>query len=69
MMKLYFIIKKRNDKCVLIGDEFWNFIGGEGTYEMFINEINALGSEYKEKIYTEYLGITPPEGTDGNLMK
>lgn len=36
---------------------------------MFIKEINAIGSGYKEKIYTEYLGITPPEGTYDNLIK
>lgn len=30
------------DESVLIGDEFWNLIGGEGTYSNFITEVNAL---------------------------
>lgn len=45
------------DKVVLIGDEFWDFIGGKGTYQLFIEEINKLGIEYKDRIYREYLGI------------
>lgn len=52
----------QDDPCVLIGDETWDFIGGEGTYQDFISEINKLGIEYKERIYREYLRITPPEG-------
>ena len=30
------------DKVVLIGNEFWDLIGGRGTYQMFISEINKL---------------------------
>lgn len=51
----------KEDKSVLIGDEFWNKIGGMGTYQEFISAINEIGSEYKERIYREYLGIEPPE--------
>lgn len=58
-----------NDPCVLIGDEFWNFIGGKDTYETFISEINKLGVTYKERIYMEYLGIEPPEGFDKNTLR
>lgn len=58
-----------NDPCVLIGDEFWNFIGGKDTYETFISEINKLGVTYKERIYKEYLGIEPPEGFDKNTLR
>lgn len=47
----------KEDKVVLIGDEFWDLIGGKGTYQMFISEINKLGKEYRERIYKEYLGI------------
>ena len=53
-----------NDESVLIGEEFWDLIGGEKTYDIFIQEINALGSEYKERIYREFLGIEPPNGYD-----
>lgn len=52
------------DKAVLIGEEFWDFIGGKGTYQLFISEINNLGKEYRERIYREYLGIEPPERND-----
>lgn len=48
------------DQVVLIGDEFWDLIGGNGTYELFISEINKLGKEYRERIYREYLEIEPP---------
>ncbi len=58
----------RNDSSVLIGDEFWELLGGVGTYQTFINEINALGVHYKERIYREFLGITPPENLDAFSM-
>lgn len=57
------------DKCVLIGDDFWDFIGGEGTYQRFIKEINALGVEYKERIYREFLNIEPPAGFDKETLR
>lgn len=50
----------RNDPCVLIGNEFWDFIGGAGTYTQFIAEVNLLGKAYRERIYREYLGMEPP---------
>lgn len=59
----------QEDECVLIGDEFWDFIGGEGTYQSFICEINKLGAAYRERIYREYLGIEPPENFNKELMK
>lgn len=59
----------REDTSVLIGDEFWNLIGGKGTYEAFISEINKLGVHYKERIYREFLGIEPPAGFDKDTLK
>jgi len=50
----------RNDEVVLIGDEFWEKIGGTGTYKAFINAVNEIGKEYKDRIYREFLGIEPP---------
>jgi len=50
----------RHDPVVLIGDEFWEKIGGLGTYRAFIDAVNEIGEEYKERIYREYLGIEPP---------
>ena len=51
----------KNDKAVLIGVEFWEMIGGTGTYQAFINAVNEIGAEYKARIYREFLGIEPPE--------
>lgn len=56
----------KEDKVVLIGDEFWDFIGGKGTYQLFISEINKIGKEYRQRIYTEYLGIDMSELEDKN---
>ena len=56
-----------NDPVVLIGDEFWDLIGGTGTYNLFIGEINKLGKYYKDRIYREYLGIEPPVQDDFKL--
>lgn len=50
----------REDKVVLIGEEFWEMIGGLGTYKAFIDAVNEIGKQYKERIYREYLGIEPP---------
>jgi hypothetical protein len=50
----------KNDEVVLIGDEFWEKIGGTGTYKAFINAVNEIGKEYKDRIYREFLGIEPP---------
>lgn len=50
----------KHDSVVLIGDEFWEKIGGLGTYQAFINAVNEIGLTYKERIYKEFLGITPP---------
>lgn len=44
-------------------------IGGKGTYQFFINEVNKLGKHYKERIYREYLGIEPPEGFDVDTLR
>lgn len=58
----------KKDPVVLIGVEFWEKIGGLGTYDAFINAVNEIGLEYRERIYREYLGIEPPiESVSGNL--
>jgi hypothetical protein len=54
----------KNDKVVLIGDEFWEKIGGLGTYQAFISAINEIGVGYKERIYREFLQIEPPQDFD-----
>jgi hypothetical protein len=49
------------DEVVLIGDEFWDKIGGSGTYQAFIEAVNEIGANYREQIYKEFLGIEPPD--------
>lgn len=49
----------QNDEVVLIGNEFWDKIGGIGTYKAFISAVNEIGKEYKDRIYQEFLGIKP----------
>jgi len=51
----------KEDNVILIGNEFWEKIGGVGTYNAFIEAVNELGHEYKVRIYREFLGIEPPE--------
>lgn len=58
-----------NDEVVLIGDEFWDLVGGPGAYQSFIDEINKLGISYKERIYREFLGIKPPMGFENNTLR
>jgi hypothetical protein len=50
----------QKDEVVLIGNDFWDKIGGVGTYNAFISAVNEIGVEYKIRIYREYLGIEPP---------
>ncbi|ACK68221.1 putative type II restriction endonuclease [Rippkaea orientalis PCC 8801] len=50
----------KEDEVVLIGNEFWDKIGGLGTYQAFISAVNEIGEEYKNRIYQEFLGIDPP---------
>lgn len=57
-----------HDRSVMIGEEFWDFIGGKGTYQCFITEINKLGIAYKERIYKEFLGIEPPENKNNYTL-
>ncbi len=58
----------REDPVVLIGNEFWEKIGGLGTYQTFITAVNEVGKEYKDRIYREYLGIEPPEASDSYTL-
>jgi len=59
----------KNDSSVLIGSEFWDLIGGKGSYEAFIFSVNELGAEYRGRIYREYLSIEPPENAMPPILK
>ena len=58
----------KHDSSVLIGEDFWNLIGGDFAYKTIIDEINSLGKNYKERIYRGYLGIEPPRNIE-DFMK
>lgn len=55
----------KEDEVVLIGDEFWEKVGGPGTYQSFVEAVNELGPQYRDRIYREFLGIEPPLAEDG----
>jgi len=50
----------QEDEVVLIGEEFWDKLGGAGTYQAFISAVNEIGEEYRNRIYREFLGMEPP---------
>jgi hypothetical protein len=58
----------REDEVILIGDEFWEKIGGLGTYRAFIDAVNEIGPKYKNGIYREFLGIEPPQRADAGRL-
>ncbi|HBR15010.1 MAG TPA: TdeIII family type II restriction endonuclease [Candidatus Omnitrophica bacterium] len=58
----------KSDDVVLIGDEFWEKIGGTGTYKAFISAVNEIGKDYKDRIYREFLGIEPPGDLEENKL-
>ena len=62
----WFNMKK--DEVVLIGNEFWEKIGGLGTYQSFIDAVNEIGREYKTRIYREFLGIEPPSDASEGML-
>lgn len=57
-------LNMKEDEVVLIGDEFWEKIGGPGTYQSFIAAVNEIGKGYRDRIYREFLGIEPPADTN-----
>lgn len=57
----------KEDEVVLIGDEFWEKIGGAGTYQSFINAVNEIGQDYRDRIYREFLQIEPPPSKEVRL--
>lgn len=59
----------KNDSVVLIGNEFWELIGGVGTYKALIQAVNEIGKSYRERIYREYLEIEPPNDGISDLLK
>jgi len=44
------IFNFHTDQCVLIGRDYWNTIGGEGTYETVLEIASSVSEELQEKI-------------------
>ncbi|GIW66510.1 MAG: TdeIII family type II restriction endonuclease [Candidatus Parcubacteria bacterium] len=38
------------EKELLVGKEFWDFLGDDGTYEELLNVFDEVGREFKEKL-------------------
>lgn len=41
----------------LVGDEYWNFIGGENTFPQLLEEFDKVGKEFKEKLGQKFKKI------------
>ncbi|MCJ7601849.1 MAG: TdeIII family type II restriction endonuclease [Desulfobulbaceae bacterium] len=44
------IFNMKQDKCVLIGQEYWNFVGGEGTYKSLLKIFEKVGSDTRAQL-------------------
>lgn len=49
------IFDMRHDPVVLIGEEFWDYIGGDGTFEALISLFEEVGEQGRRRIESEYL--------------
>ena len=43
--------------CVLMGEGFWNYIGGKGTWTKLIAIFQEIGKAYRKRIKEEYLEL------------
>ena len=44
-----------------VGEEFWNFIGQEDTYEQLLNVFEKVGIELRPEIDRKFSGFAPQE--------
>ena len=44
------IFNMHNDECVLIGKDYWDFVGGAGTYEALLKVFAEVGNETKKTL-------------------
>jgi Type II restriction endonuclease, TdeIII len=51
------IFDMRQDPCVLIGEEFWDDVGGEGTYTDLLNIFEESGQEFAPRIQAYLEGL------------
>lgn len=41
----------------LVGEEYWNFLGGENTFVELLETFDKVGKEYKEKLNNKFKEI------------
>lgn len=41
----------------LVGNEYWNFLGGENTFDQLLETFDQIGKEYKEKLNKKFKEI------------
>ena len=51
--KRYFDMNRSD--CVLMGKDFWDYIGGKGTWEQLIQTFKEVGENTKQRIYDEFI--------------
>ncbi|MCF2143351.1 MAG: TdeIII family type II restriction endonuclease [Candidatus Heimdallarchaeota archaeon] len=51
--KRYFDMEDTN--CVLMGKDFWDYLGGKGTWEELIEIFQKVGKKTKKRIFEEFL--------------
>jgi hypothetical protein len=44
------IFDMRNDECILIGQEYWDFIGGKNTYVALLDIFGEVGEKTRQKL-------------------
>ena len=40
----------KQDYCVLIGKEYWDFVGGEGTYTNLLEIFKVVGNDTRARL-------------------
>jgi len=48
------IFNMKEDDCVLIGKDYWNLLGGEGTYNKLLSIFKEVGKETQKKLLQLY---------------
>lgn len=48
------IFDMHKDKCVLIGEEYWDYIGGKGTYVSLLEIFSEVGKNTRKKLEDLY---------------
>lgn len=44
---------------ILMENDFWNMLGGEGTYQAIFSRISVISKAYRGRIFRDFLGVEP----------